>query len=81
MSAIPGHGSTIVAQPGDIIESLGVEIAPAVYHGYSITGDGTSFTGVAGSKAAVGLDDDPTLDVRTIEQTGHLTVTTDDAMD
>jgi type IV pilus assembly protein PilE len=77
----PGDGSTVVAQPGAIIVPLGVEIAPAVYYSYSITGNGTSFTATAGSKAATGLDDDPTLDVWTIDQTGNLTVTTDDAVD
>ena len=77
----PGDGSTIVAQPGDIIAPLGVEIMPAVYCSYSITGNGTGFTAVAGSKAATGLDDDPTLDIWTIDQTGNLTVTTDDAVD
>jgi type IV pilus assembly protein PilA len=77
----PGDGSTVVAQPGDVIAPLGVEIMPAVYYSYSITGNGTSFTAVAGSRAATGLDNDPTLDVWTIDQTGNLTVTTDDAVD
>ncbi|UCB51868.1 MAG: type II secretion system protein [Candidatus Zixiibacteriota bacterium] len=77
----PGDASTIVAQPGDIIAPLGVEIMPAVHYSYSITGDGTGFTATAGSKATTGLDDDPTLDVWTIDQTGNLTVTTDDAVD
>ena len=77
----PGDGSTIVAQPGDIIAPLGVEIMAAVYYSYSITGNDTSFTAVAGSKAATGLDDDPTLDVWTIDQIGNLTVTTNDAVD
>ena len=77
----PGDGSTIVAQPGDVIAPLGVEIMPAVYYSYSITGNAAGFTAVAGSKAATGLDDDPTLDVWTIDQIGNLTVTTNDAVD
>jgi type II secretory pathway pseudopilin PulG len=77
----PGDGSTVVAQPGDDIGPLGAEIAPAVYHSYSITGDGISFTATAGSKGAAGRDDDGNLDVWTVDQTGSLTVTTDDALD
>ena len=76
-----GDGSTVVAQPGDIIGPLGVEIMPAVYYSYSITGNADGFTATAGSKSATGLDDDATLDVWTITQTGNLTVTTDDALD
>ena len=54
---------------------------PAVYYSYSITGDAAGFTAVAGSKSATGLDDDPTLDVWSIDQNGNLMVTTDDAID
>lgn len=77
----PGDGSTIVAQPADIIGPLGVEIAPAVYYTYSITGNGASFTATAGSASPTGLDDDATLDIWATDQTGNLTVTTDDAID
>jgi|GEM_PF-614631 len=77
----PGDGSTIVAQPGEVIAPLGVEIMPAVYYSYSITGDATTFSATAGSKSATGLDGDPTLDVWTIDRTGNLTFTTDDSED
>ena len=77
----PGDGSTIVAQPGEVIAPLGVEIMPAVYYSYSITGDATTFSATAGSKSATGLDGDPTLDVWTIDRTGNLTCITDDSQD
>jgi len=77
----PGDGSTIVAQPGEVIAPLGVEIMPAVYYSYSITGDATTFSATAGSKSATGLDDDPTLDEWTINQSGKLTCVTDDSQD
>lgn len=76
----PGGGGTIVGQPGEVFGALHVEIMPAVYYSYSITGDAAGFTAVAGSKSASGLDDDPTLDVWTIDQSGNLMVTTDDAI-
>ena len=77
----PGDGSTVVAQPGGIITRLGVEIMPAAYYSYSVTSARITFVATAGSKSATGLDDDATLDVWTITQTGNLTVTTDDAVD
>jgi len=77
----PGGGGTVVGQPGGVFSALHVEIMPAVYYSYSITGDAAGFTAVAGSKSATGLDDDPTLDVWSIDQNGNLAVTTDDAID
>jgi hypothetical protein len=58
---------------------LGVEIMPAVYYSYSITGDLNSFTATAGTKSSSGLDDDPTADVWTIDQTGTLVCLSDDS--
>jgi prepilin-type N-terminal cleavage/methylation domain-containing protein len=75
----PGNGSTVVTQPGGNIATLGVEVMPAARYSYSITGDGSSFVATAGSKSPTGLDEDPTLDVWTIDQTGNLTCVTDDA--
>lgn len=77
----PSDGSTVVAQPGGAIAPLCVEIMPAVYYSYSVTGDATAFLATAGSKSATGLDDDPTLDVWTIDQSGNLTCITDDSKD
>lgn len=75
----PGDGSTIVAQPGGVIAPLHVEIMPAVYYSYSVTGNPAGFTATAGSRSATGLDDDVTLDVWTVDQTGNLTCVTDDS--
>jgi prepilin-type N-terminal cleavage/methylation domain-containing protein len=75
----PGDGSTIVAQPGGIIAPLGVEIMSSVRYSYSIIGDANSYSATAGCKDASGLDDDPALDVWTINQTGVLTCLTDDS--
>jgi prepilin-type N-terminal cleavage/methylation domain-containing protein len=75
----PGDGSTVVTQPGGTIIPLGVEIMPSARYSYSITGDGSAFVATAGSKSPTGLDEDPTLDVWTIDQTGNLTCVTDDA--
>jgi type IV pilus assembly protein PilE len=75
----PGDGSAVVAQPGGVIAPLNVEIMPAVYYSYSVTGDATSFTATAGSKSTTGLDDDPALDVWTIDQNGTLTCVSDDS--
>lgn len=77
----PSDGSTVVAQPGDVIAPLYVEIMPAVYYSYSVTGSANAFTATAGSKNPTGLDDDPTLDVWTIDQNGNLTCVTDDSKD
>ena len=75
----PGDGTTVVAQPGGVIAPLNVEIMPAVYYSYSVTGDASGFTATAGSKGATGLDDDPALDVWTIDQNGNLTCVLDDS--
>jgi prepilin-type N-terminal cleavage/methylation domain-containing protein len=75
----PGDGSTIVAQPGDVIASLYVEIMPAVYYSYSVTGGARAFLATAGSKTTTGLDDDPALDVWTIDHNGNLTCVSDDS--
>ena len=80
-SYFPGDGSTVVAQPGDVIGPLCVEIMPAVYYSYSVTGDVTTFSATAGSKSATGLDDDVTLDVWSIDHNGNLSCTTDDSKD
>jgi prepilin-type N-terminal cleavage/methylation domain-containing protein len=75
----PSDGSTIVVQPGGTITSLGVEVMLSAHYSYSVIATRTSFVATAGSKSATGLDDDPTLDVWTIDQTGKLTCVTDDA--
>ena len=77
----PGGGGTVVAQAGGAFGALHVEIMTPAYYSYSVTGDVTSFSATAGSASPTGLDDDATLDIWTIDQTGNLTVTTDDAVD
>jgi prepilin-type N-terminal cleavage/methylation domain-containing protein len=76
----PGDGSTIVVQPGETIGPLFVEVASSARYSYSITGNRTSFTATAGTKSATGLDDDPTPDIWTIDQTGTLTCVSNDAI-
>ncbi len=73
-------GGTVVAQPGATITTLGVEIMPSATYSYSDTSDRTSFTATTGSKCATGLDDDATLDVWSVDQTGILTCVIDDAL-
>lgn len=75
----PSDGSTIVVQPGGTFGSLDVELMSSARYSYSVTASRTSFVATAGTKSATGLDDDPTLDVWTIDQTGKLTCITDDA--
>jgi hypothetical protein len=77
----PSDGSTVVAQPGETFAPLCVEIMFPAYYSYSITGNATSFAATAGSKKPTGLDDDPTLDVWTIDQNGILTCIIDDSND
>ena len=77
----PGDGSTIVVQPGGAFAPLYVEIMFPAYYSYSVTGDATTFLATAGSKSPTGLDDDPTLDVWTVDQNGNLTCVTDDSED
>ncbi|NIM99712.1 MAG: prepilin-type N-terminal cleavage/methylation domain-containing protein [candidate division Zixibacteria bacterium] len=75
----PSDGSTIVAQPGDVIAPLHVEIMPAVYYSYTVTGGATAFLATAGSRSPTGLDDDPASDIWTIDHTGNLTCISDDS--
>lgn len=75
----PSDGSTIVAQPGGVIGSLNVEIASSARYSYSVTATQISFVATAGSKRSSGLDDDATLDVWTMDQTGTLTCVSNDA--
>lgn len=75
----PSDGSTIVVQPGGTFGRLGVELMPSARYSYSLTANRTSFVVTAGSKGATGLDDDATLDVWTMDQSGKLTCVTDDA--
>ncbi|MGB2769448.1 MAG: type II secretion system protein [Candidatus Zixiibacteriota bacterium] len=78
-SYYPSDGSTIVVQPGGTFGPLGVELMPSARYSYSLTANRTGFVVTAGSRDANGLDDDATLDVWTIDQTGTLTCVTDDA--
>ena len=75
----PSDGSTIVVQPGGNFGMLDVEVMSSARYSYSITATRTGFVATAGSKNASGLDDDATLDVWTIDQTGKLTCISDDA--
>lgn len=75
----PSDGSTIIVQPGGTFGPLGVELMSSARYSYSVMANRTSFVVTAGSKGATGLDDDPTLDVWTIDQTGDLKCLTDDA--
>jgi type IV pilus assembly protein PilE len=68
----PGDGSTVVVQPGNSIAALDVEITPSARYSYSISGDANGFSAIAGSKTPTGLDDDPTLDVWSVDQTGTI---------
>jgi prepilin-type N-terminal cleavage/methylation domain-containing protein len=77
----PTDGSTVVVQPGNDIGSLDVEVMSSARYSYSVTATRTSFVATAGTKKATGLDDDPTLDVWTIDQTGKLICVTNDVQD
>jgi prepilin-type N-terminal cleavage/methylation domain-containing protein len=77
----PSDGSTVVAQPGDVIGPLYVEVMPAVYYSYTVTGGANAFLATAGSKSPTGLDDDPAVDVWTIDHNGNLTCVSDDSRD
>ena len=77
----PGGGGTVMAQAGGAFGALHVEIMTPAYYSYSVTGDVTSFSATAGSASPTGLDDDASLDIWAIDQTGNLTVTTDDSRD
>jgi hypothetical protein len=75
----PSDGSTVVAQPGDVIAPLHVEIMPAVYYSHSVTGGASAFLATAGSKSVTGLDEYPASDVWTIDQNSTLICTSDDS--
>lgn len=77
----PSDGSSITAQPGQNIPPLYMEIMTPAYYSYTITGTKNTFSATAGSKSSTGLDDDPTLDIWTIDQTGVLTCVSDDSND
>ena len=78
-SYYPSDGSTMIVQPGGTFGPLGVELMLSARYSYSITASRTSFVVTAGSKGASGLDDDATLDVWTIDQSGKLSCVSDDA--
>ena len=75
----PSDGSSVTAQPGQNIPSLYVEIMTPAYYSYTVTGTKSNFSATAGSKGPTGLDDDPALDVWTINDAGVLTCTNDDS--
>ena len=77
----PSDGSSVTAQPGQNIPSLYVEIMIPAYYSYTVTGTKATFSATAGSKGPTGLDDDPTLDIWTIDDTGVLTCISDDSND
>lgn len=77
----PSDGSSVTAHSGENIPPLYIEITVPAYYSYTVTGTRTTFSGVAGSKSATGLDDDPTLDIWIIDQTGALTCVIDDSND
>ena len=75
----PSDGSSVTAQPGQNIPSLYVEIMTPAYYSYTVTGTKSNFSATAGSKGPTGLDDDPALDIWTINDAGVLTCTNDDS--
>jgi prepilin-type N-terminal cleavage/methylation domain-containing protein len=77
----PGDGTSITAQPGQNIPPLYIEIMISAHYSYTVTGTKTTFSATAGSRKSTGLDDDPTLDIWTIDQTGNLTCVSDDSYD
>ena len=77
----PSDGSTVVTQPGGVFTSLCVEIMPGARYSYSVTGNQSTFVATAGSKSPNGLDEDPTLDVWRIDESGNLTCVSDDTDD
>jgi len=77
----PSDGSSVTLQPGVSMPPLCVEIMLPAYYSYTVTGTTTTFSATAGSKRATGLDDDPTLDIWSIDQTGVLTCMSDDSQD
>jgi prepilin-type N-terminal cleavage/methylation domain-containing protein len=75
----PSDGSAVTAHAGQSIPPLYVEIMTPAYYSYTVTGTKTNFSATAGSKGPTGLDDDPALDVWTINDAGVLTCTSDDS--
>jgi prepilin-type N-terminal cleavage/methylation domain-containing protein len=72
----PGGVAASKASP-KAFAPIGVEIMPSARYSYEISGSADHFT----ATASANLDDDPTLDVWSIEQTGVLKAITDDAGD
>lgn len=77
----PSDGSSVTVQPGENISSLYVEIMIPAYYSYTVTGTATTFSATAGSKRPTGLDDDATLDIWFIDETGVLTCLINDSND
>jgi type IV pilus assembly protein PilA len=73
------NAGNVTVQPGGSIPSLGIEIMTNARYSYDITGGVNTFTAIAGSKGATGLDDDAALDRWHIDQTGALICDEDDA--
>jgi prepilin-type N-terminal cleavage/methylation domain-containing protein len=71
---IPGAGAS-AANPL-AFRSILIEIAPTARYTYTIAGDSNTFVATA---TCSNLDDDATLDVWTIDQTGLMTCVSDDA--
>ncbi len=75
----PSDGSSVTAQAGQNIPSLYVEVMTPAYYSYTVTGTKSTFSATAGSSGPTGLDDDPALDIWTIDHNGVLTCTSDDS--
>ncbi|MBD3298051.1 MAG: prepilin-type N-terminal cleavage/methylation domain-containing protein [candidate division Zixibacteria bacterium] len=73
-----GNGISADAANPDNFSRLGVQIGPTARYTYSIVADATTFTATANAPDP-GLDDDATPDTWTIDHTGDLQVTSDDA--
>ena len=75
----PSDGSSETAGAGQNIPSLYVEVMTPAYYSYTVTGTKSTFSATAGSSGPTGLDDDPALDIWTIDDAGVLTCTSDDS--
>ncbi len=73
-----GNGISADAANPDNFSRLGVQIGPTARYTYSLVADATTFTATANAPDP-GLDDDATPDTWTIDHTGNLVVTSDDA--
>lgn len=73
-----GNGISADAANPDNFSRLGVQIGPTARYTYSLVADATTFTATANAPDP-GLDDDATPDTWTIDHTGDLQVTSDDA--